>query len=379
MIQPIPLTSEPRLSTRFLAMPCILALTWGFFTTLNSQFLGPRNLSMLMIELSVTATLALGMLLIILPGHIDLSAGSGVGLLGGLAAVLTFRAGVNAPLAMLAALFTGVVLWLSMGWMIVHFRVQAFVITLGGLLVFKGLFWLVIQSSTVPVVGPGSSNLYADLTTSYLPSSWGLAALVPFSVAIFWWNWSEQRHRASADLSSQTAEQWLLKSFVLCQTLLLTVLIFNRYRGIPLSLLILGGLALVVHVIISRTVLGRYLVAVGGNQAAAYACGVPVARTVLSAFAIMGAIVALTGLMQTAYAGASTTSVGELMELDAIASCVIGGASLRGGRGTVFGTLMGALIMASLLNGMTLLALAPELKLIVRGAVLVAAVLMNCI
>ena len=100
-------------------------------------------------------------------------------------------------------------------------------------------------------------------------------------------------------------------------------------------------------------------------------------RTVAIAFAIMGAIVGLTGFMQTAYAGASTTTVGELMELDAIAACVIGGASLKGGRGTVLGTMMGALIMASLLNGMTLLALAPEFKLIVRGVVLVLAVLMD--
>ncbi len=112
-------------------------------------------------------------------------------------------------------------------------------------------------------------------------------------------------------------------------------------------------------------------------QEAAVACGVPVDRTVTLAFMIMGGIVAITGFMQTAYAGASTTTVGELMELDAIAACVIGGASLKGGRGTVLGTLLGALIMASLLNGMTLLAVAPELKLIVRGSVLVLAVLLD--
>ncbi len=124
-------------------------------------------------------------------------------------------------------------------------------------------------------------------------------------------------------------------------------------------------------------VFGRYLYAIGGNAEAAVACGVPVGRTVVGAFMIMGAIVALTGFMQTAYAGASTTSVGELMELDAIAACVIGGASLKGGRGTVLGTMSGALIMASLLNGVTLMAVAPEWKLIIRGLVLVLAVWMD--
>lgn len=112
----------------------------------------------------------------------------------------------------------------------------------------------------------------------------------------------------------------------------------------------------------------------GGDEEAALLSGVPVGRVVLGAFSVMGAIVALTGFLQTAYAGASTTTVGSLMEIDAVAACVIGDASLRGGRGTVGGVLAGALIMASLLNGMTLMALAPETKLIARGAVLALAV-----
>jgi D-xylose transport system permease protein len=191
------------------------------------------------------------------------------------------------------------------------------------------------------------------------------------------WLASVRSMRRRAGLPVDSREVFFLKAFVAVQTLLLLVLLCNRYRGIPVALLILAGLALVVHGLIARTVFGRYLMAIGGNQEAAYACGVPVDRTVITAFAIMGGIVGLTGLMQTAYAGASTTTVGELMELDAIAACVIGGASLRGGRGSVLGTLLGALIMASLLNGMTLLALAPELKLMVRGTVLVVAVLLD--
>ena len=126
-----------------------------------------------------------------------------------------------------------------------------------------------------------------------------------------------------------------------------------------------------------HTPFGRYLYAIGGNEEAAVVSGIPTQRTVTVAFLILGGIVAVTGFMATAYSGASTTTVGDLMELDAIAACVIGGTSLKGGRGTVLGALFGALIMASLLNGMTLLSVLPETKYIVRGLVLVFAVWMD--
>ena len=131
------------------------------------------------------------------------------------------------------------------------------------------------------------------------------------------------------------------------------------------------------HVITEHTPLGRALVAIGGNEEAARLSGIPVERTITAAFTLMGLLVALTGFLQTSYAGASTVSIGELMELDAVAACVIGGTSLKGGRGTVLGTLFGSAVMATLLNGMTLLAITPEWKLIARGTALVAAVLFD--
>jgi D-xylose transport system permease protein len=159
--------------------------------------------------------------------------------------------------------------------------------------------------------------------------------------------------------------------------MLLLVLVCNQHRGVPLSFLILIAVASVLHVVTSCTPFGRYLVAIGGNTQAAVLCGIPVTRVVVASYGILGAIIALTGFMQTSYAGASTVSVGDLMELDAIAACVIGGTSLKGGRGTVLGTLLGATLMSVLLNGMTLMAVDPEVKFIVRGGVLVAAVLMD--
>jgi D-xylose transport system permease protein len=152
------------------------------------------------------------------------------------------------------------------------------------------------------------------------------------------------------------------------------VLLCNRFRGVPLTLLVLAGVAALVHFLTRHTPFGRHLYAIGGNEEAAALSGIPVARVLIGAYGLMGGAVALTGFMTTAYAGASTTTVGDLMELDAIAACVIGGTALRGGRGTVWGVLCGALMMAVLLNGMTLLAVEPELKFIARGSILALAV-----
>jgi len=180
--------------------------------------------------------------------------------------------------------------------------------------------------------------------------------------------------RRNYGLEADDRETTFLKLFALAQLLLLVVLVTNQYRGVPLAALILGGVALGIHVLTMHTPFGRYLYAIGGNEEAARLSGVPIRASVIGAFAIMGLVVALTGFMQTAYSGASTTTVGSLMELDAIAACVIGGVSLRGGRGTVLGVLFGSLIMASLLNGMTLMAVSPEIKFIARGLVLAFAV-----
>jgi D-xylose transport system permease protein len=180
--------------------------------------------------------------------------------------------------------------------------------------------------------------------------------------------------RKSLDLPVADMERHLMGLIIAAQVILLVVIVANGYRGLPLALVILAAVALLVHAITVHTTFGRYLYAIGGNEEAAVVSGVPVRNTVIGAFALMGFIVALTGFMQTAYSGATTTTIGSLMELDAVAACVIGGTSLRGGRGTVAGVLFGALIMASLLNGMTLMAVSPETKYIARGGVLVLAV-----
>lgn len=343
------------------------------FAVLSPAFLGARNVSMLAIELSVTATLAIGMLLVILPGQIDLAAGSGVGLFGGLAAVLVFERGWSAPLAMTVAVVAAAVVWRLVGAIIVREGVPAFIVTLGGLLVLRGLHWLVIRNATVPVTRGGEVNAYLTLTTRYVAPRSALALWAVFSTAGFFATLRSARRRAD-DAGPPHAELALMKAFIGVQLALLFVLLTNQYRGLPFAALVLSAVAFTAWVVTEHTPFGRYLYAIGSNAEAAHLSGVPVERVVVFAFTLLGAIVGLTGLLQTAYAGASTTTVGNLMELDAIAACVIGGASLKGGRGTVPGVLLGALLIATLQNGMTLLSVAPEAKLVVRGLVLGAAV-----
>jgi D-xylose transport system permease protein len=220
----------------------------------------------------------------------------------------------------------------------------------------------------------GSANLYSMLTTTYLPgwAGYGLAGGIVLLLAR-----SAVRKRVQLKAQGfplEDGEMAFLRWFVTAQGIFLLVLITQQFRGVPLPAVILASVTAVIYMITQHTALGRYFYAVGGNAEAAFISGVPVDRVVIKAFAMMGAIVGITGLMQTAYTGSSTTTLGELMELDAIAACVIGGVSLRGGKGDVMGVLFGALLMACLLNGMTLLSIEPADKLKVRGLVLLLAV-----
>lgn len=361
-----------RLSIRDLAMPLALLAIATYFHLRSNNFLAPHNLSLLAIEVSITGVLALGMLLVILPGHIDLSAGSGVGLCGGVAAALIIDHGFSAPVALLLAALFALIIWGAMGAIIVLEKVPAFIITLGGLLAFRGLHLLVIHSSTVPVAPGGQPNLFSRLQTEHLSPTAGLilAGVVIGLMAIT----AILGYRRAAASGEGDGEMVIMTNIVTAQLVLLFVLVCNGDKGVPVPTIILGVVAVAVAVLTKHTPFGRYLYAVGGNEEAALVSGVPVARTAITAFVLMGLIVALTGFMQTAYVGSSTPTVGELMELDAVAACVIGGVSLKGGRGTVFGVLLGALVMATLLNGMQLLSVQLPYRNIARGVVLALAV-----
>ncbi len=356
-----------------LSMPLALAGICAFFAVKEPAFLGPRNLSQLMVEFSITGTLALGMFMILLTGQIDLSVGSGVGLIGGTAAVLVTKQGWGAPAALAAGLGVALALWALMGTLIVKQRIPSFIITLGGLLVFKGVFWKVIENSTIPVMGV-DENLYSRITTYYLPANAGfvLAGVVVALLVLL--EWLDRSARAARGLPVPSAARAFGLLALVAAGIFVGVDRFNRFHGLPVTFLILSATAAAVYILTRHTPFGRYLYAIGGNEEAAVLSGINVDRVLIGAYVLMGATVAVTGFMQTAYQGSSSTTVGDLMELDAIAACVIGGTALKGGRGTVWGVLFGALIMASLLNGMTLMAVQPEMKFIARGTVLALAV-----
>lgn len=367
-----------------LTVGCFFAL-YGRFSGHDLGFLTARNLSLLSTELASSGVLALGMLLVIVPGHVDLAAGSTVGLTGGIAAMLVIdpaglarnllglglaeRAGLSAWLAMALTLLASMLIYALMGLCVAYQRMPAFIVTLGGLLAFKGLHWKAIANATVPVSPGGSGNAFSALTTAYVPVkvAWPVA-LCGLALALGFGLWSRARRDRDQN------ELWLLQWIVTAQLVAIALLVSGRYRGVPLAAVLLVAVALAVYVVTQKTTLGRYLYAIGGNEQAARLAGIEVERITVAAFVCMGAIAGLSGLLQTSYAGSSTTTIGQLMELDAVAACVIGGASLKGGRGTVLGVLFGALIMAVLLNGMTLMAVAPENKLIARGLILALAV-----
>lgn len=366
-----------KLSIRDFSLVIALVAIVGFFAWQAPAFLSARNLSNLGVEFAITAVLALGVFLVLLPGQTDLSTGSGVGLFGGIAAVLIIEHGWPSSAAMAVALVGAVLLWTGVGWMVVRQRIPAFIMTLAGMLVFRGLHWLVIHNTTIPVKIGDQDNLLSLLTIWYLPKAagWILAAGV---IAILGWSaWTARARRIAHRLAVPDRDSAFATWLISAQLVILLVVVLNQYNGLPLPVLVLGVVATAVYVLTRHMPFGRHLYAIGGNAEAARISGIRVERTVITAFAICGGVVAITGFLQTAYTGGSTTTVGTLMELDAIAACVIGGVSLTGGVGTVAGVLFGALIMAALLNGMTLMAVPPEIKYIARGLVLALAVWMD--
>lgn len=412
---------KPRFSLRDLSLLLALIAIGTFFTFRidGYRFLSSETLMQLVVEVSIAATLAVGMLLVILPGHIDLSAGSGVGLLGGLAAVLISGSGwlpnwlkhVHQwigvhfgpaaaawfppppwpdPIVMLICIVVAMIVWGLMGSLIVRERIQAFIVTLGGMLFFQGLFWKIIESKTIPVTGPSLTQswevpvgqdtylVHQDwlrrLTTDYLPATAALIAAGVISFLMLVGGMRAWSRRTRLKIEGEDFETTFVKWLITAQLLFIFVIVANQHNGVPMPAVVFGAVAWFVHVLTRHTRFGRYLYAIGGNEEAALVSGINVRRVSVWAFVLMGVIVAIVGFMQTAYVGNSTTVIGTGMELNAVAACVIGGVSLKGGRGTVLGVFLGALIMAVLEKGMSLMGVETADKLMTRGLVLVCAV-----
>jgi len=367
----------PTDSLRAYTMIIALVAIWLFFQwkTIGMSpsypygiFLSPGNFSNLIQQMAVTGVLAVGMLMVIVAGQIDLSVGSLVGLAGGVAAMMQDPAGLAGALG--AAIVVGVIIGAVQGSLIAYANIPAFIVTLGGLLAWRGVILGLSKGATIPVRIP----FFRELGVGKLPQGVGVVIAVVAIAAVVFLTVSRNRARKRHGLTMPSVGATAVR--ILVPSLLIALFIYwmNLGQGMPVPVLVLLAVAALGAFLTQNTTFGRYLYAIGGNPDAARLSGINIRRYILAAYCVLGLLVGVASLLHTARVGSASPDAGTYMELDAIAACVIGGTSLMGGRGTVSGAVVGALIMASLDNGMSLLNVENYTQYIVKGAVLVAAV-----
>ena len=363
-------TSALRAYTMLLA----LIVIWLFFqwATIDAAhpygiFLGAINFSKLLQQTAVTGVLAVGMLMVIVSGNIDLSVGAVVGLAGGIAAMTQ---GWGLVPSLLSAIAVGLIIGALQGALTAYVNIPSFIVTLGGLQAWRGLILKFSKGATIPVELPFFRSLGRDVINQRVGYGLALAAIVLIVLTNLRRNRARQRHGLKAISAASTAARIVIPALVIVAFITL----MNQGGGLPIPVIFLVIVALAGAFLTANTTFGRYLYAIGGNPDAARLSGINLQRYILAAFCLMGALAGLASILHTARVGSASPDAGTLMELDAIASCVIGGTSLMGGRGTVFGAVLGALILASLDNGMSLLNVENWAQYVVKGGVLVAAV-----
>ena len=367
---------------KIVALLLVIAVIWAFFGALTydhalgvSEFLTARNFSNLLRQMAITGMLASGMVFVIVAGEIDLSVGSLLGLLGGLAAVLDVWWGWPLYGTIAAVVLLGVAAGLLVGWLVAYVGIPSFIVTLGGMLAFRGAVLGITGGITIAPV-------HTDLRfigQGYLPESIGsILAVVLFALLAFLaFRTRAGRIKHKLPVSSKPVET--LKLVITGAVIAGFVVTLNSYQGVPVPVLVLLVILGVFTVIGDRTVFGRRIYAVGSNLEATRLSGVNVNLVKMMVWGLMGLMCAFAGLTTTARLAAGTPSAGFGGELDAIASCFIGGTSMRGGIGSVIGALVGAVIMASLDNGMSMLGIDTFWQQITKGIILVAAVWLDIV
>ncbi|MEP7213855.1 MAG: sugar ABC transporter permease [Acidobacteriota bacterium] len=358
-------------SLRAYIMIAVLAGIWLYFHwATNSIFLTSRNLSNLMTQTSVTAILAVGMLMVIVSGNIDLSVGSVMGFAGGIAAYAMTTMGYGLPVSIILAIIVGVLIGLFHGALTAYLNIPSFIVTLGGLLAWRGAVKWLLSGSTIPI----SNDTFNAIGNNNLPYSWGWILAGVAVAFILGMAYRSARSIKSYGLGEADYTGELIKTVIPIGGVVAFIWVMNSYQGVPIPVLILLVVALLGGFLTNSTTFGRYLYAIGGNADAARLSGIDNRRNIVKVFGLLGALTGVASLIFTARVGSAAPDAGVLKELDAIAACVIGGASLMGGRGTIFGACLGALIMASLDNGMSLLNVRDFMQDIIKGSILVAAV-----
>ena len=371
-----------------------LALIWIlFFILTDGIFLKARNISNLFRQASIISFLATGMVLVIVLGNIDLSVGSVTGFLSATTAFLQKRiyyilmprlfpntdaAGhgvLSTVFTIVSVLILAAIIGVWQGSLIAYLKIPAFIVTLGGMQIFRGGVLGVTQGKTITPI----EDSLVVIAQGYVskPVGWVVAMIVVG--LIFLTTVIGRTHKKNYGFEVQKMWKDMLRATVISGTVVVYVWMMNRYRGLQIPVLILAGVALLISYISTNTRFGRYTYAVGGNLEATRLSGINIKKTIFSVHVLMGVLAGVAGIILTGYVAAGTVNGGKDYELETIASCVIGGTSLMGGKGTIIGAMVGSLIMASIVNGMSLMNMDIFWQYVVKGLVLIVAVYIDVV
>ena len=374
-------------NTKQYSMLIAVIVIWAVFTFLTEHvFLTPRNLSNLFVQTVTTAILAVGMVLVIVAGHIDLSVGSVLGFTGAICAIAMVRLGWGVFPSVLVTLAAGAAVGAWHGFWVAYRKVPSFIVTLASMLAFRGLIIGISGGQTIGLeMAPSTvAERFKPIGQGYLPTisaaaegqlhDTSLYFVIILIAAYVLLAFRRRKARMQYGFPVLPLHAECLRLAFTCAAMAALGLIMVFYLGIPWSILIVLALTLVLSFVAGNTTFGRHLYAIGGNADAARLSGISVPRHTFGLFIVMGVLTALAGIVYTARLNAATTSAGQNAELDAIAAAVIGGTSLAGGEGTIFGAIVGALVMTSLDNGMSLMNLDITYQYVIKGLILLLAV-----
>lgn len=368
----MPTRKIAKVNIRSYTMVIALIAIWIIMYWLSGGiFISARNLSNLFVQMAVVGIIAPGMVLVIISGNIDLSVGSLLGFLGGVAAFLQVNYRIGTSLTIIITVLLGFIIGALQGWIIAYGKVPSFIVTLGGMLVFRGALLGITNGRTISPVNESLRWLGQD----YISKAAGLILLIVIAMVFLVYGIKQVKVRSkNGYMGTFTKFIPLIKSTGYILIIIIFTLVMNSYKGIPIPVLIMLAMIVLGTLLADKTVFGRSVYAIGGNKEASVYSGIKVNKTILITFMLNGCLSAIAGLVLTARLNAGTVSAGQNLEMDVIAAAVIGGASLAGGVGTVPGALLGALVMASLNNGMSIMNVDAFWQYILKGIVLVVAV-----
>ncbi|PFG42331.1 putative multiple sugar transport system permease protein [Isoptericola jiangsuensis] len=354
------------------------AVIVAIFAALHPAFLSPTNLTNIVLQYSYILILAIGMVMIIVAGQIDLSVGSVVALTGAVSAVVVIREGMPWWVGVLAALVVGLLVGMWQGFWVAYVGIPGFIVTLAGMLIFRGLTFLVLDNRSLSPFG----GTYYDIANGFLNGLFGgygydAFTLVIFGIGVAGYAVSQWRSRQGKIAYQQQVES--IPLFVVKLVAVAAVVMWFGYqlsvsRGLPVVLIILAVLIIAYSLVTQNSVFGRHVYAVGGNRHAAELSGVAVKKVNFWIFVNMGVLASVAGVVFSSRMNGAQPGAGNMFELDAIAACFIGGASTTGGVGRVGGAVIGGLIMAVMSNGMQLMGVPQSTQQVVKGLVLLLAV-----